>query len=300
MPTGWLVLIALGLTVLAPPGAGPHTLPGFPQVRLSQVGPGSESELSRRLTVEVRDPSGTAPIPNAAVTIRARHAEWGSSLRIEPVPLVPTGEPGMYRGEVRFPGGGRWEMTVDVVGRVVGDAHFTLEVGGVAAGPSVPRRKPDLPFDAPVLRHLAMEWGHLAGFALWLAATAVGLVEPGRRRGLVLATTWAAFAIEGGTGLYKMEFGTPFATPLQLFRWDRVPRVFFADDYVTTLAIKHVLMVVAMAVTTILTVHAWRTKPGAGTRLWRTLLGVNALLALAIAGAAAVLGMYHAIVLHFS
>jgi len=42
-------------------------------------------------------------------------------------------------------------------------------------------------------------------------------------------------------GLYKMEVGTPFATPLPLFRRDRVPRVFFVDDYVTTLAVKHAL-----------------------------------------------------------
>ncbi|MGH7266855.1 MAG: hypothetical protein ACREMB_18700, partial [Candidatus Rokuibacteriota bacterium] len=244
---------------------------------------------------------GTAPVPNAVVTIRARHAELGSSLRVEPVPLAPTGESGTYRGEVRFPGGGRWELTVDVVGRFVGDAHFTLEVAGVAAAAApAARRKPGLPFDAPTLRHLAMEWGHLAGFALWLAATVAGLFSPDRRRGLVLAATWAAFAIEGWTGLYKMEFGTPFATPLPLFRWDRVPRVFFADDYVATLLVKHALMVAAMAITAVLTVQTWRTKPGAGTRFWRALLGVNLLLSLAIAGAAAVLGMYHAIVLHFS
>jgi hypothetical protein len=162
------------------------------------------------------------------------------------------------------------------------------------------RRKPDLPFDAPTLRHLALEWGHLAGFALWLLATGVGLIDPTHRRGPVLGATWAAFAIEGGTGLYKMEVGTPFATPLPLFRWNRVPRVFFADDYVATLAVKHGLMVAAMAVTAVLTVQAWRTKPGAGSRLWRGLLGVNLLLSLAIAAAAAVLGMYHAIVLHFS
>jgi hypothetical protein len=79
-----------------------------------------------------------------------------------------------------------------------------------------------------------------------------------------------------------------------------VPQVFFADDYVATLAVKHALMVTAMAITAVLTVQAWRTKPGAGSRLWRPLLGVNLLLALVIAGAAAVLGMYHAIVLHFS
>ncbi|MDR7553950.1 MAG: hypothetical protein QN117_13300 [Armatimonadota bacterium] len=113
----------------------------------------------------------------------------------------------------------------------------------------------------------------MAGFALWLLATGVGLIDATRRRGLVLGATWAAFAIEGGTGLYKMEVGTPFATPLPLFRSDRVPRVCFADDYVAALAVKHGLMVAAMAVTAVLTVQAWRTKPGAGPRLWRPLLG---------------------------
>ncbi len=182
--------------------------------------------------------------------------------------------------------------------------RLTVEVQDVAAAPASEREpledKPELPFDFLTVRHLAMDWGHLAGFAFWLAATGVGLLEPARRRRFVLGATWVAFVVEGATGLYKMEYGTPFATPLRLFRLDRLPRVFFADDYAATLVVKHVLMVIAMAITLALTVHGWRTKPGEGVRLWRALLGINLLLALAIAGAASVLGFYHAIVLHFS
>jgi len=59
-------------------------------------------------------------------------------------------------------------------------------------------------------------------------------------------------------------------------------------------------MIAAMAITLVLTVQDWRAKPGPGVRLWRALLGVNLLLALAIAGAAAVLGLDHAIVLQFA
>lgn len=145
-----------------------------------------------------------------------------------------------------------------------------------------------------------MEWGHIVGFALWLLATGVGLLDPARRRRFVLIATWAAFTTEGVTGLYKMEYGTPFATPLRLFRLDRLPQVFFADDYATTLAVKHVLMLMAIAITLALTIQAWRTRPGEGVRVWRALLGANLLLAPAIAAAAAMLGFYHAIVLHFS
>jgi hypothetical protein len=279
--------------------AAAHTLPTFPQVRL--LGAAAAAPLVRRLTVEVRDPAGRDPVSGATVTARALHAGIGSGLRVEQVVLASGGEAGTYEGTIRFPLAGRWELTVEVVGRYVGDAHLVLEVeGGPSAAAWTARRKPDLPFDAPTLRHLAMEWGHLAGFALWLVATGAGLLDPARRRALVLAGTWVAFAVEGATGLYKMEFSTPFATPLQLFRWDRVPRIFFAEEYVTTLVVKHGLMVVAMGITLALTVHACRAKPGAGVRLWRALLGVNLLLALAIAGAAAVLGLYHAIVLHFS
>jgi hypothetical protein len=290
--------MVLGLTVLAGE-AGAHKLPTFPQVRLLRTE--ADAPLVRRLTVEVRDPAGKEPVSGAEVTVRGLHTGVGSGLRVAPAPLGAAGEPGTYQGTIRFPLAGRWELTIEVVGRYVGDAHLVLDVEDGRAGEAwTARRKPDLPFDAPTFRHLAMEWGHLGGFALWLLATGVGLLDPTRRRGLVLAATWAAFAVEGATGLYKMEFSTPFATPLQLFRLDRLPRVFFAEEYVATLVVKHGLMVVAMTITLALTVYAWRTKPGTGVWLWRALLGVNLLLALAIAGAAAVLGLYHAIVLHFS
>ena len=58
-------------------------------------------------------------------------------------------------------------------------------------------------------------------------------------------------------------------------------------------------MVIAMGVTLALAIHVWRTKPGDRMHVYRGLLGVNLVIALAIA-AAAVLGVYHAIVLHFS
>ena len=296
-----MLLVALGVVVLAGRDAGAHKLPSFPQVRLLGVEAGREDLLLQRLTVEVRDPAGKEPLRGVEVSVRALHATLGSGLLVEAVRLAPAEEPGTYRGAMRFPQAGPWELTVEVVGRLVGDAHFRLEIlappvsdGGRRAG------KPDLPFDLPTLRHLAMEWGHLVGFALWLMATGVGLLDPARSRRFVLLATWAAFAIEGGTGLYKMEYSTPFATPLRLFSLDRLPRVFFADDYARTLIVKHVLMVTAMAVTLALSLHAWRTKPGQGVALWWGLLGFNALLALAIGGAAAVLGFYHAIVLHFS
>jgi len=297
----WISLVALGVVILAGRDAGAHKLPNFPQVRLVGVEAGREDLLLHRLTVEVRDPTGRDPLRGAKVSVRALHATLGSGLRVEAVQLTPVEEPGIYRGAIRFPQAGPWELTVEVIGRSVGDAHFRLEILAPLASEAEWRAcKPDLPFDLPTLRHLAMEWGHLAGFALWLMATGVGLLEPTRHRRVVLVATWVAFATEGITGLYKMEYSTPFAAPLRLFNLERLPRVFFAEDYASTLIVKHVLIITAMAVTLALSLHAWRTKPGQGVALWRGLLGVNALLALAIGGAAAVLGFYHAIVLHFS
>ena len=293
--------MALGLVVLAWRDASAHKLPNFPQVHLLSVEVGRDDPLLRRLTVEVRDPSRGKPLMGAEVAARALHATLGSGLRMEAIRLTPTGAPGTYQGYIRFPRAGRWEVTIAVVGRYVGDAHFELEVAAPLPSDAGPRQdKPELPIDLLTIRHLAMEWGHLAGFALWLVATSVGLLAPTRRRGFVLVTTWVAFTVEGVTGLYKMEYSTPFATPLRLFNLGYVPRVFFAKEYVSTLVVKHVLMVMAMGSSLILTIHAWRTKPGERVWMWRTLLGVNLLLALAIAAAAAMLGFYHGIVVHFS
>jgi hypothetical protein len=254
-----------------------------------------------RLTVRVLDPAGKRAVSGAKVTVRAIPAELGSALRTEGATLASGEDPGGYAGEIRFPGRGRWDLTLEVVGRYVGDAHFTLEVMATQVSQGTPERdRPQLDIDLPTLRHLTMEWGHLAGFGLWLLATGVGLLNPTDRRLFVVIATWAGFVVEGVTGLDKMEYSTPFAERLQFFNLTRIPNVFFAREYVYTLVAKHALMITAMAVTLALTVHVWRTKPGDGVRAYRGMLGMNLVIALAIAAAAAVLGLYHAIVLHSS
>ncbi|MBI3016346.1 MAG: hypothetical protein HYY65_15075 [Candidatus Tectomicrobia bacterium] len=301
MTKRWITLVALGLAVLAWRAATAHKLPNFPQVRLQSAEVGRDDSLLRRLTVQVRDPTGKELVSGAEVTVWALHATFGSGLRVEAIQLAPARDPGIYQGEIRFPRAGRWELTIEVIGRYVGDAHFELDVTAPSVSDEGPTQdKPELDFDLPTIRHLAMEWGHLIGFALWLVATAVGLLNPVRYRWLVLIATWAAFTIQGVTGLYKMEYSTPFATPLRLFNLSQIPGVFFAREYISILVVKHVLMLTAMAITLALTLRVWRAKPGERVLLWRALLGVNLTLALAIAAAAAVLGFYHAIVLHFS
>jgi hypothetical protein len=298
-----LALIAgvVAAAVFASGDAAAHKLPSFPQVRLVQAEPDLIDPLVWRLTVQVLDPAGQRPVSYARVTVRALHAELGSGLRTEGVGLTPGQEAGSYSGEIRFPGPGRWELTVNVVGRYVGDAHFTLDVIAPQPSQRAPvQERPQFDIDLATFRHLAMEWGHLVGFGLWLVATGVGLLNPTDRRPFVLIATWTSLAIEGITGLYKMEYGTPFAEGLHLFNLTRIPTVFFAREYVYTLVVKHSLMVVAMGITMALTIHIWRTKPGDRVRMYRALLGVNLVIALAIAAAAAVLGVYHAIVLHFS
>jgi len=299
----WLsqAILGLAVTVFVGEHAAAHKLPNFPQVRLTRAEADPSDPLIWRLTVRVLDPGGQRPVSGAKVTVRALHAELGSGLQTEGAGLIPGQEGGSYSGEIRFPGPGRWDLTVEVVGRYVGDVHFTLEVDA----PQLPQRtlqrdKPQFDIDLATLRHLAMQWGHLAGFGLWLLATGVGLLNPTDRRLFVVIATWAGFVIEGVTGLYKMEYSTPFAEGLQLFSLTRIPKVFFAREYVYTLAVKHALMVMAMLVTLALTIHVWRTKPGERVYVYRVMLGVNLAIALTIVAAAAVLGTYHAIVIHFS
>lgn len=299
--TFWALMGIAAVAVFVGRDASAHKLPTFPQVRLLKAEADPSNPLLWRLTVQVLDPAGKRAVSGAKVTARAIHSEIGSALRTEGTELAPDRDPGSYIGEIRFPGPGRWELTIDVVGRYVGDAHFPLAaVAPQGSQQALQVDKPQFDIDLATLRHLTMEWGHLAGFGLWLLATGVGLLNPTDRRPFVLIATWAGFVVEGVTGLYKMEYSTPFAEGLQLFSLTRIPKVFFAREYVYTLTVKHALMVMAVLVTLALTIHVWRTKPGERVYVYRGMLVVNLVLAIAIAAAAAVLGTYHAIVLHFS
>ncbi|MBI3003761.1 MAG: hypothetical protein HYY54_09150 [candidate division NC10 bacterium] len=217
--------------------------------------------------------------------------------------FAPSVDEGTYRGRLVFPRGGTWDLTIAVQGKYIGDAHFNLEIppGPEIAGlRSEKADEPELIIDRFTVRHLVMEWGHLVGFGMWLAACGLGLGVREGPRWPVLVLTWAAFALEGATGLYKMEYSTPFAGGLRLFGLNRIPPIFFAREYVYTLAVKHLLLVGAIGTTLILSIHVWRSNPGERSPLFRGLLLVNLVLALAIGAAAAILGFYHAIVLHFS
>lgn len=297
-----VLLIASGLPILTGHSSA-HEFPTFPRVRLLAIEPAASDPLARLFAIEVLDPGGDSRVPGAEVTVSGRHARLGSALRTGTVRFLPGLEPGTYRGWLVFPRGGTWELTISVRGKYVGDAHLTVEVPpapGEAEGEGWGAERPELVLDSFTLRHLAMEWGHLVGFGMWLAASALGLIVREGPRWPVLLLTWTAFAVEGVTGLYKMEYSTPFAGGLQLFGLDRIPPIFFAREYVYTLVVKHLLLVGAIGVTVALSIHVWRTGPGQRSTLFRTLLGANLALALAIGAAAAILGFYHAIVLHFS
>lgn len=297
-----LALAACGFLLSFGQASG-HELPGSPQVRPLEVDPDPSDPLARFVTVEVLDPRGQARVPGAAVTASGRHALLGSALRTGPVRFAPGVEEGTYRGRLVFPRGGTWDLTIAVQGKYVGDAHFTVEIAAATEGRgpgSENADKPQLIIDRITVWHLIMEWGHLVGFGVWLAACALGLGVREGPRWPVLLLTWAAFALEGATGIYKMEYSTPFPGGLRLFALNRTPPIFFAREYVYTLALKHLLLVGAIGTTLILSIYVWRSNPGERSALFRALLLVNLVLALAIGAAAAILGFYHAIVLHFS
>lgn len=123
MPTRWRSLVARALVIVAG-AARAHRLPSFPQVPLLRAV--AEGPRATRVTVEVRDPAGTEPVLDARVTTPGLHAAVGSGLRVEPVPLEPAEAPGTYEGILRFPAPGRWALTIDVVGRHMGDAHVVV------------------------------------------------------------------------------------------------------------------------------------------------------------------------------
>lgn len=127
--------------------------------------------------------------------------------------------------------------------------------GGVAAGAAGSGRR------LGACPSFDVDWGHLAGFGLWLGATVVGLYSPRANLRAVVVTTWVALVLDASTGLYKMAVGTPFPDGLALGRWD-VPSIFFGREYVGTLLVKHILVLAAVGVTGLLTWRGWSRRDG--------------------------------------
>lgn len=287
--------MALWLSVWSPASLS-HELPTFPRVRLLAVEPHPREPAVRIVAVEVRDPSGRQPVSGAEVSVSGLERERGSAVRLRDQWLAATPQPGVYQGSVEFPGAGLWDLTVTVRGEYVGEAHFEVRITGALGRAESGGSQPELAFGWPGWRLLLLNWGHLLGFGLWVGATTLALANPGVSPRVTVALTWLALALGIGTGFNKMEYGTPFPRGLRLFDWS-VPRIFFGREYLYTLAAKHALILAALAVTAALTREVWRAAPG--PRRVRSLLLANVALALAIAAAAAVLGLLHAIVLHF-
>jgi len=280
--------------------AAPHELPIFPRVRLVSAIPHPCEPAVRVVTVEVRDPSGGEPVTDAEVVVSGLERARGSAVRLRAQWLAATPLPGTYQGEVQFPGPGVWDLTVTVKGRYVGEAHFELDVVGRAPAAASRGGQPELAFGWPGWRLLLLNWGHLLGFGLWLGVTTLALVQPRVSPRAVVLLTWLALAIGIGTGFNKMQYGTPFPRGLRVFDW-QVPRIFFGKEYLYTLTVKHALILTAVVVTGVMTREAWRpsSAPGSSRRVRLLLLG-NLVLVLGVAVAAAILGLLHAIVLHFA
>ena len=292
-------IAAIVLFVVAISGisfAHAHELPTFPRITVLAARADPFRPLSWNYSVRVLDPAGRAAVTDADVRITGFERHRGSDARLGAFWLAPTPTPGVYQGTVQFPEGGTWEVTITVKGRFVGETHVQAIVGSSAPVQS-PLDRPDLDVDWILARHLLMDWGHLAGFGLWLGATVIVLVSPDTNLRIVTAVTWIALILAEATGLYKLQVGTPFPNGLTLGRWD-IPRIFFGREYVTTLVVKHALTAVAIVVTAVLTWLAWR-RPHA-REVSRRLLAANLALAVLIAGCVTVLSLLHAIVLHFS
>lgn len=301
MIRGWPALLGLSLVlILGDPGprAAAHELPVFPRVQVLAARPDPLRPTSWSYTVEVFDPSGRKPLADANVRVSGFERRMGSGVRLNSAWLASTPTVGVYQGTVEFPHPGTWEITITVKGNYVGEAHTVAILGSSTKTYESPADRPQLAIDWVLVRHLLLEWGHLAGFGLWLGVTALALATRRENLKTALILTWIALAVEGGTGLYKMQVGTPFPRALSVGWWD-VPRIFFGREYVSTLVVKHLLMLAAIGLTGVLTWRVWRS-PASSRTAARGLLGLNLALALAIAACVAVLNLLHAVVLHFS
>ena len=290
------LLAALAILVSAVSTVEAHELPTFPQIVVLAARADPFRPLSWNYSVRVLDPTARTTVDDAEVRVTGYDRRRGSGARLGTFWLAPTLAPGVYQGTVEFPEGGSWEVTITAKGRFVGETHVQALVGAPTSLES-PLERPELDVDWILLRHLLLDWAHLAGFGLWLGTTVVAVVSPTSDLRRVVALTWLALAVEAMTGLYKMRVGTPFPDGLALGQWS-IPRIFFGREYVMTLAVKHGLALGAVAVTGLLRWRAWRCSAAAAAS--RRLLVVNLALVLGIAACVTVLELLHVIVLHFS
>lgn len=219
MIRAWPALLSLSFAVILGypgPRAAGHELPVFPHVQVLAVRPDPFRPTSWFYAVHVLDPSGRRPVANADVRVSGFERRMGSAARLGSAWLAPTPTLGVYQGTVEFPSPGTWELTITVKGPYVGEAHTLAVVGSGVTSVDPPRDGPQLGIDRVLLRHLLLEWGHLAGFGLWLGVTALALVTRRENLKTALTLTWIALAVEGGTGLYMMQVGTSFPRALPI------------------------------------------------------------------------------------
>jgi hypothetical protein len=112
MRPSWLAVlfVALSWFVVTSPSAGNLTtdVDGV-RVELRSTPEPPAKDRKTTYTVRLVDAAGK-PVTDARLTLTARMADGMSAA----APLRPSGEPGVYRGEVLFTMEGRWDLTVRV------------------------------------------------------------------------------------------------------------------------------------------------------------------------------------------
>ncbi|MFQ5873829.1 MAG: hypothetical protein ACE5JL_08510 [Dehalococcoidia bacterium] len=136
-----------------------------------------------------------------------------------------------------------------------------------------------------VWRDIGVRWLHLLGFGLWVGGIVATLSFGGVTPGRFLFFAWTALAIQLVSGVASMNRWTPFYLPPYIWNLGALSHLRFGKTYTLFTAVKHALVLAAVAVTVIMTLRyrTGRTVAEADARSFRAILWLMLLLGLAIA-----------------
>jgi hypothetical protein len=111
---------------------------------------------------------------------------------------------------------------------------------------------------SPAWIDIGVRWVHLMGFGLWLGGSAATLAFGPALPARFLLVSWAALVFQVVSGIASMVRWTPFYVTPYVWNLPELSHLRFGKSYTHFMAAKHILVIVAVSLTMIVTIRYLR------------------------------------------